>query len=240
LKEVPLDRPQLTIGRKPDNDLVIDDPAVSGHHAWIFQEQGALYIEDLDSINGTFVNERKIRKHELKNADLVGIGKHQLIYQEEPNEALLALPSKESEPAEKTVPTPPSKDSQSEQTMILDTKRQRDLLKSVNAASTTPKGTKLGWLTVVKGQTDRKEYELTSRLAVIGTESTATIRLTGWFAPKTAALISRRGEEYVLTEKSRKVLLNGRPVQEPKELQHGDVVAVAGVQMQFHLKHEPR
>jgi len=47
LKEIPLDKPRLTIGRKPDNDLVIDNPAVSGHHALIFSEEGVFFIEDL-------------------------------------------------------------------------------------------------------------------------------------------------------------------------------------------------
>src|SRR6266849_10250602 len=83
LKEIQLDKPRLTIGRKPDNDLVIDNPAMSGHHALIFSEEGVFFIEDLGSINGTFVNDAKIQKEKLKNSDGIVVGKHVLIYQDE-------------------------------------------------------------------------------------------------------------------------------------------------------------
>src|SRR2546426_8454356 len=83
LKEIPLDKPRFTIGRKPDNDLVIDNPVVSGHHALIVSEEGAFFIEDLGSTNGTFVNDAKIQKEKLKNSDCIIVGKHVLIYQNE-------------------------------------------------------------------------------------------------------------------------------------------------------------
>src|SRR5712692_4506881 len=79
LKEIPLDKPRFTIGRKPDNDLVIDNPVVSGHHALIVSEEGAFFIEDLGSTNGTFVNDAKIQKEKLKNSDCIVVGKHVLI-----------------------------------------------------------------------------------------------------------------------------------------------------------------
>lgn len=228
LKEIALDRPQLTIGRKPDNDEVIDNPAVSGHHARIVQEQGAFFVEDLNSTNGTFVNDVKIQKHKLTNADRIGIGKHLLVYQDE---VTVAPPP----------PPPPPKEGESDKTMILDTKKQRELLKALEttkAAPVTAKVEKLGCLTVVKGDTDRKGYELTGRLAVIGAEDTATVRLSGWFAPKNAALISRRGEGYFISmpEGGKKIIVNGEAVQGQRQLQDGDIIEVAGVQMQFFLK----
>src|SRR2546425_9451524 len=75
LKEIPLDKPRFTIGRKPDNDLVIDNPVVSGHHALIVSEEGVFFIEDLGSTNGTFVNDAKIQKEKLKNSDCIIVGK---------------------------------------------------------------------------------------------------------------------------------------------------------------------
>jgi len=228
LKEIPLDRPQLTIGRKQDNDEVIDNPAVSGHHARIIEEKGAFFIEDLGSTNGTFVNDAKIQKHQLKNTDRIGIGKHLLVYQDEVAEA-------------PPPPPPPPKEAESDKTMILDTKKQRELLKTLETTRATPvaaKVEKVGGLTVVKGDTDRKEYELTGRLAVIGAEETATVRLGGWFAPKNAALISRRGEAYFVSmpEGAKKITVNGEAVQGQRQLQDGDIIEVAGVQMQFFLK----
>lgn len=230
LKEIPLDRAQLTIGRKPDNDLVIDNPAVSGHHARIVQEHGKFFVEDLGSTNGTFVNDAKILKHQLRNTDRVGVGKHLLVYQGEVTE---------------TAPPPPpaAKEDDSDKTMILDTKKQRELLKAAStmqfpAGVPKPAVTKVGSLVSVSGSTDQKEYELTGRLSIIGSEDSATIRLTGWFAPKNAALITRRGDGYFvsMSEGGKKILVNGDAVQGSKELQDGDVLVVAGVQFQFVLK----
>lgn len=237
LTEIPLDRPRVTIGRKPDNDLVIDNPAVSGHHAWIFEDQGNYFIEDLGSINGTFVNDEKVQKHQLKNTDRVVIGKHLLLYQGE-DAAAPYSPQSETQSTKRAVLTPPPRDSDAEKTMVLETKKQRDRLKHAPGRAAPSKGEKLGFLSVVKGQTDRKDYELTGRMAVIGTEPTATVRLTGWMAPKKAVLISRRGDGYFLsvTEKGKKVLLNGEPIQGNARLQNGDVLEVAGVRMLFSLK----
>ena len=228
LEERTLSGSQLTIGRKPDNDLPIDNPAVSGHHARIFEEQGAFFIEDLGSTNGTFVNDTKIEKHQLKNTDRIAIGKHLLVFQDDVATAPVS---------------PPPKDADSDKTMILDTKKQRELLKAVQsmqspAATSKLTVEKVGNLVTVSGSTDRKEYELTGRLAIIGAEDTATVRLTGWFAPKNAALISRRGSAYFISmpEGAKKLTVNGEAVQGQKELQDGNVIVVAGVQFQFHLK----
>ena len=229
LKEVPLDKPQLTIGRKPENDLVIDNPAVSGHHARIVNEGGAFFIEDLGSTNGTFVNDAKVQKEKLKNSDRVAVGKHVLIYQDE-----VAAPPP---------PPPVQKEAQSDKTMILDTAKQKELMKTVQATMKTAAAggktaEKVGGLTVVSGETDRKEYELTGRLTVIGAEDTATVKLTGWFTPKNAALVSRRGSAYFISmpEGGKKVTVNGEAVQGQRELQDGDIVVVAGVHFQFYLK----
>src|SRR5947209_17582428 len=76
LKEIQLDKPRLTIGRKPDNDLVIDNPAMSGHHALIFSEEGVFVIEDLGSTNGTCGNDVKIHKEKLKITAHVAVRQH--------------------------------------------------------------------------------------------------------------------------------------------------------------------
>lgn len=226
LKEIPLEGPQLTIGRKPENDLVIDNPAVSGHHARIVKEGSAFFIEDLNSTNGTFLNDAKVQKQKLKNTDRVSVGKHSLIFQDE----TVAPPP----------PPPPPKDEGADKTMILDTAKQKELMKAlgtVKTAAVAAKEEKIGWLTVASGDTDKKEYELTARLTVIGKEESSTVKLTGWLAPKKAALISRRGLAYIVVpEEKNKITVNGEAVQGQRELQDGDIIIVAGVTFHFSLK----
>ncbi len=222
LKDIPLDNPRLTIGRKPDNDLVIDNPAVSGHHARVVQEEGAFFIEDLGSTNGTFLNDAKVQKQKLKNADCINVGKHTLIFQ---GEVAPSLP----------------RESDSGKTMMLDTAKQKELMKALRtmktAAMDAKKEEKIGWLTVAAGDTDKKEYELTGRLSVIGKEDTASVRLSGWLAPKNAAMISRRGPAYFVSmpEGAKKITVNGEAVPGQRELQDGDIIVVAGVQFHFSL-----
>jgi len=76
LKEIESDQDEITIGRNTDNDIPIDSMAVSGYHAIFVKAEGYYYIEDLESTNGTFVNEVRISKHVLKENDEISIGKH--------------------------------------------------------------------------------------------------------------------------------------------------------------------
>lgn len=80
LKEVPITKDRMTIGRRSHNDLVIDNLAVSGEHAVVFKSGDDLYIEDLGSTNGTTVNGQPIKRHLLLGGDLVEIGKYHLRY----------------------------------------------------------------------------------------------------------------------------------------------------------------
>jgi len=78
LGEHPLDKEVLTIGRKEDNDICIENLAVSGHHAKLLTIFDDSFLEDLESTNGTFVNGKAVQKHPLKNGDVISIGKHEL------------------------------------------------------------------------------------------------------------------------------------------------------------------
>src|SRR5712691_11510608 len=70
----------MAIGRRPGSDVLLDNLAVSGNHANIFTVGEDSFIQDLDSTNGTFINNKKITKHHLKNGDIILIGKHSIIY----------------------------------------------------------------------------------------------------------------------------------------------------------------
>lgn len=97
---------------------------------------------------------------------------------------------------------------------------------------------KTGTIRVVSGRTNRKEYQLTKQLTIIGSSPDATIKLTGWFAPKTAALIGRRSEGYyiVAANAGKKVLVNNQAVNGQIDLKDGDLVEVAGARMYFYLR----
>jgi pSer/pThr/pTyr-binding forkhead associated (FHA) protein len=226
LKDIPLDKPQMTIGRKMDNDVVIDNLAVSGHHARVVEENGTYFIEDTGSTNGTFLNDAKIAKQRLQSGDQIRIGKHILVYEDE-----TATSKPKPAPAvaldgDKTVYAPPP----GERTLKPTDESSKDIALP---------GGKIGVLLVVAGQTDKNEYKLPARVSVIGSQDAAVVKLTGWFAPKVAALISRTETAYVisLSEESKKVLVNGVQVQGRLDLKDGDLIEVAGVKMYFYLRH---
>lgn len=80
IKETQLTKDRTTIGRRPYNDVVIDNLAVSGEHAVIKIANGKAVLEDLGSTNGSFVNGRPVRTHDLANDDLIEMGKYKIKY----------------------------------------------------------------------------------------------------------------------------------------------------------------
>ena len=83
LKEIPLDKERLTIGRKPQNDIQIDNLAISGQHAVIVTILNDSFLEDLDSTNGTLVNGQPVKKHFLQHGDIIELNKFTLGYDKE-------------------------------------------------------------------------------------------------------------------------------------------------------------
>lgn len=242
LKEVILGQDTLTIGRLPDNVLQIDNLAVSGHHAKIYWDQDHYAVEDLGSLNGTYVNSQRVGKATLKSGDQVTIGKHMVQFKDETQKPP-AGPT-----TEKAGPTTPKL----EATVVLDTKQAQDMIAANAAASagsgplglskpgppTTPAKERIGILNVLEGRTDQKQYVLTGKMAMIGKSDMATIRLKGFFAPKTAALISKRDNKYFIaaSDQKSKVKINGEDVSGQRELKEGDIVEVAGVKAAFTLQ----
>lgn len=78
IREIALTKDRMTIGRKPHNDIVIDNLAVSGEHAVIITVVNDFFLEDIDSTNGTFVNGQPVKKHFLQNGDVIELGKYKL------------------------------------------------------------------------------------------------------------------------------------------------------------------
>src|SRR6201981_2111211 len=121
VKEVPIGSRPVGIGRSPDNDLPVDNLAVSNHHARVFFEAGRLVVEDLDSLNGTFVNDLRVERATLHDGDNIHIGKHK-IKVDASGDAPVPWDSGRKAVAPKI-----------NETMVLDTKARRDMLQQAAA-----------------------------------------------------------------------------------------------------------
>ncbi|MGB6876381.1 MAG: FHA domain-containing protein [Candidatus Acidiferrales bacterium] len=228
LTETPVGAKEVSIGRSPDNGLVIDNPAVSHYHARVFNEEGRLMLEDFGSLNGTFVNGQRVKMVTLKPGDSVAIGKHTIVVTD----------SREgTDPFWKGgIPKPAAP--KINETVMLDTKERREFLQKVAAvgesAQVAPARVKVATLVVRKGKTDKQEYTLSDKLTVVGKSSMATVKLKGWFAPKAAAQINRREDNsYYIGGADRVPTVNGQPVIHPAKLSPGDIIEVAGIQLEF-------
>ncbi|MBI2816716.1 MAG: FHA domain-containing protein [Acidobacteria bacterium] len=231
LKEIPLQKATMTIGRTPGNDLVIDNLAVSGLHARLVLEEDHFLVEDMNSLNGTFLNGQRIRKSQLSDGDEILIGKHTLIFRGEG-----AIPKADST-MDRTQPI-----KQMDATVVLDTKKRREFLAKATSIATEGVSQsvqeKIGTLTVLDGKTDQNEYILTGKLCVIGKSDMATVKLKGWFAPKVAAIINRHEGKYTISpsDKAGAAKINAQTLTAPHDLHEGDTIEVSGIKMQFFFR----
>ena len=225
MKEVPVGSRPVTIGRSPDNDLPVDNLAVSNYHAKIYFEAGRMVIEDLDSLNGTFVNDLRVERATLHDGDNIHIGKHK-IKVDTSGDAPLSWETGRKAAAPRI-----------DETMVLDTKERRQMLQQAAAMGESMQfaGTrmKVPTLVVLNGKTNQKEYVLTNRLTVIGKSAMATVRLKGWFKPHMAAQINQRDDGYYLGPGDKVPNVNGTPISGPVRLNDGDLVEVSGVRLNF-------
>ncbi|MBI2069406.1 MAG: FHA domain-containing protein [Elusimicrobia bacterium] len=217
IKEIPVNKDSMTVGRKDDNDIIIDNPAVSGHHCKIYLQSDVFFVEDLNSTNGTYVNEKKILKAGLKNNDAIGIVKHALVFIDD-------RPSAGSAQA-----------ANPEATVALSQTSQAQM---AQAAAASAKTETTGILSVVNGVVDKPEYELNGLSTYIGKSEKVQIPVKGgMFTPEVAAMIARRPEGYFLIAlKPGYPKLNGANVQERELLHEGDMIEISGTTFRFDLK----
>ena len=223
VKEYELDKEILTIGRKPDNDIHIENLAVSGNHAKILTILNDSFIEDLDSTNGTFIDGNKITKHALKNDEKIVIGKHELKYVS--NNA----DDGESD-FEKTMIIRPDAEGMPETE-----EADKDIEKSIGkiaadlaSAGTTSSGPGPAKLKLVSGTNAGKELQLTKILTTLGRPgvqvAAITRRPTGYFL-----IVVDAGKDKKMP------LVNDTEIGKQHPLADGDVIEVAGIQMSFSL-----
>ena len=240
LKKIVLSSGIVTIGRLPDNLVHLDNPGVSGHHARVCWENGHYVVEDLNSTNGTYLNSQPVRKAELKDGDVIAVGKHNLEFRakgEEEGRGAGAVVDRtahwqkrlDEKPLPKLDPTTHMNTDQAKQLIAAGGQSPRE------APAATPRQEKVGVLRVIQGKADAQQYTLTSKMNMIGKSAMASIRLQGWFAPQTAAIIDRRENAYFIAPAGKGIVVrvNDELISGTRELREGDALEVAGLKMTF-------
>ena len=227
LQEIPITKSTVTIGRVDKNDIKIENLAVSRQHAKIVQDGDRYIIEDLNSLNGTFVNEKKVMKGILRNKDEILVGKHTLVFIDEEERPIEMRKDIDISLAEKTI--------------ILDTKKQRELLSKPEGEKPTiehmPSELK-GGVSIVYGGVGQTDIELIKRLTIGGKAESADIKLRGFFVGKVAFIISKRPNGFFITHSGGKSMtkVNGLEVEGQRELKDGDIIDIGSTRMQFYTK----
>jgi len=231
-KEVPLLDGMVSIGRLPDNTVQIDNPGVSSRHCRVVAEGGHYFVEDNNSTNGTYVNKQRVTRMQLIHGDELTIGKLTATFIDAAN----------SGNATNVIDAPAQR---VDKTVMFERGKAQEMLdiiktgmaRSMATAPVPPVAPKerIGTLTVLRGKTDQPHYVLVRKLFLIGKSDAAAIKLKGFFAPKSAAVINRREGKYFVapTEKSVKVKVNEVHVGAQQELNDGDLLEVAKVKMTF-------
>jgi predicted component of type VI protein secretion system len=236
LQETAVGTHPVSIGRLPDNNIVIDNPAVSGRHARVFREGNHYVVEDLKSTNGTFVNEKPVARHTLLDGDVVLVGKHSLVF-------TVAGGEQAEEASEKAGGFMPDVGG----TMVLDTLKQKELLAGLDQGrpsqmhSVIPKTAipappaRTGSVRVIAGGAGASSYPLTAVTTLIGKADHAQIRTKGWFKPKVSAAIARKGDGFTVTPMGAAVLVNSEKISGRRDLANGDMIEVSGLTLEFKL-----
>jgi pSer/pThr/pTyr-binding forkhead associated (FHA) protein len=224
LREYSFDEGGITIGRNKENSVVIDNLAVSGFHARIDKAGSEYILTDLQSTNGTFVNDQKVTSHKLGDGDNILVGKHVILFVNTEAQCL------EDQEKDRNLPL--------DGTIVLDTLRQRELLARQKVAAQASKATeKIGVLSFIDGS-GLGDIELIKKLTKLGKADTSEIRLSGILMPATAATISRRPSGYAIsfTGGMTKLKVNRRVVKDSVPLNDFDTIELGSYKFQFYQK----
>jgi pSer/pThr/pTyr-binding forkhead associated (FHA) protein len=240
----------LKIGRHKDNDVVIENLAVSGYHSKIDSAGDGFIYTDLKSKNGSFINEAPVVSHWLKDGDVINIGKHSLTFAYFDSEPL---------PQDKQT-------SETEKTMIIDTNEYRSMVKKTDArpsaeappqpaletvaqpsleivaepvsepASVKDKNKKKvrGYLVYLAG--GEGTLALRHKVMKIGKDAASDILVKGWKIGKIAATISRTRDGYFFSYVNgfaKPRINNKRASKKPQKLNESDIISIGSIQLQF-------
>ncbi len=214
--EYQLNKERVTIGRKPGNDIQIDNLAVSRKHALAITIMNDSFLEDLGTTNGTYVNGKLVKKHVLKDGDIIEIGKHTLKYVEE-------LESVADNAFARSLVIKPG----SASAAVAAARKAERAIAPVNNP-TTAGATPLGRLTAASGPFTGQILDLGKALIMLGKPGIQV------------ALISRRAQGYFLIhvaadgDGKQRPVVNGEAVgREARRLRHDDLIELVGVKMKF-------
>jgi pSer/pThr/pTyr-binding forkhead associated (FHA) protein len=217
LGEYPLDKERVVLGRKAENDIQVDNLAVSGQHAAIITILSDSFLEDLESTNGTYVNGKLVKKHALKNGDVISIGKHELKYVNDE--------ATDEDEFEKTMIIRPGMAGHT----AAAAKAQEQVPAAAPAAGGGAAAAEVslpnGKIQVLSGPGAGKELELKKALITLGRPGVQV------------AVITRRPQGYFITHvEGKHPVVNGESIGgQARPLNDHDVVELAGVKMEFFV-----
>jgi hypothetical protein len=225
MAEYNMNKERYTIGRLPDNDIRIDNAAVSGHHSLIINILNDSFLEDLNSTNGTYVNGKLIKKHALQHGDVITVGHHQLRFVED---------DEQQDEFEKTMVIQPSA-------------RPVEKVRAVTEAVAEKAGGSIGASGRTRALADGAAALKKAKLQVLSgafagreVELSKALTTLGRLGVQVAAITRRAEHYYIVHVESGKPddfpLLNGTPIgQQATKLNDNDVIQLAGVKMGFFV-----
>ncbi len=232
LKEYPLNKERTTIGRKPHNDIVIDNLAVSSEHAAIVTILNDSFLEDLDSTNGLAVNGTPTKKHFLQNNDVVEIGKYKLKYLNDQPTQTTAAEFEKTMVLRAPVKMPLHANDTITKTQVDVVAHKADATQfnataSGAVADATGGQAAVAVVQILNGPNSGKELELVKSLTTLGKPGVQV------------AVLARRPHGYFIThvEGGSFPTVNGSSIgEQPRQLNDHDLIELAGVKMEFYFK----
>lgn len=237
LKEIPLSKERMSIGRKASNDIQIDNLAISGEHAAVVTILNDSFLEDLNSTNGTLVNGQPAKKHFLKNGDVIELGKYKIKYVAEQvqradaadfEKTMILRPSTLRPGSEVTAPAAAAAAASA---TADDTQANKPMQSAPEAVTTTTPppvaAPASGAVQILSGANAGRELMLTKTLTTLGKPGVQV------------AVIAKRPHGYFIThvEGKQYPVLNGQPIDaQAHQLADHDVIEIAGIKMEFFLK----
>ena len=208
-----IDKPVLKIGRTADNDIVVDNLAVSRNHAVIEEDKGRYFLKDCDSLNGSLLNGKRVGRAELTYGDEIQIGKHKLVFHKQCGRATMLYPDVEG----------------FDQTVIMTPDKAAALAKhTAPPAESTPR------LVATSGD-EARVYELTDTGLTLGKNEDDDVEISGFLVAGHHAEISRDNGYFVIKHINglRKVTVGGKAVKK-QILRDNDSIKIGGNEFVFH------
>lgn len=219
----------ISIGRKDNNNIVINNLAVSGIHARVEFKNDGVFVVDMESKNGTFLNGKPTIKSILKEGDEIVIGKHKIIYSEAESETKIETPA---------TPTISATDQRLDETMVLDTNKHRDMIASVLAGKSGQARKKAPTPILLIQAGGNGKVTLKNKFTRIGKEKSNDIIAKGFFTGKRAATVTKQEDGYYVSHVNglTKTKVNGVKVTSTQKLNHGDIIGIGKLRLRFLSK----